>query len=98
MNIARSIVSVAFWITAFWNGLLVIGWNIAFFANFVPRLWDVILGLVLLEVLPIIFVVSWVMYGFSSVLPLLTRLVVGFVAMYLGGLLWPKWSEFDESE
>ena len=90
VNIARGIVAGGFVLIALWYGILAIIWNIGFFDNFLPGIVAVILGILLVESLPIIFIVSWVLYGFSSVTPLLIILVVSFVAMLLGVFIMPK--------
>jgi len=90
VNIARGIVAGGFVLIALWYGILAIIWNIDFFDNFLPGIVAVILGILLVESLPIIFIVSWVLYGFSSVTPLLIILVVSIVAMWLGFFIMPK--------
>ena len=96
VNTARYLASVAFWIVSIWNGILVILWNISFFSNFVPRFVDIVLGFILLEALPIIFIVCWVLYGFGSVSPLLAYFFTCIIAMYLGYFLWPKRRDEEE--
>jgi len=90
VNIARGIVAVGFWLIAFWYSILAIIWNIGFFNNFLPGIVAAFLGFILIECLPIIFILSWVFYGFSSVTPLLIIMVVAFVASMLGYFFMPK--------
>jgi len=90
VNIARGIVAVAFYLIAAWYGILGMIWNIGFFNNFLPGIVAVFLGVILIESLPIILILSWVLYGFSSVTPLLTILVVALVASSLGYFFMPK--------
>jgi len=90
VNTARGIVAVGFLLIAAWYGILGMIWNIGFFDNFLPGIVAVFLGIILIEALPIIFVLSWVLYGFSSVTPLLTIIVVAFVASMLGYFFMPK--------
>ncbi len=90
VNIARGIVAGGFVLIALWYGILAIIWNIGFFDNFLPGIVAVILGILFVESLPIIFIVSWVLYGFSSVTPLLVFFGASFAAMFVGIFLYAK--------
>jgi len=90
VNTARGIVAGGFFLIAMWYGILAIIWNIGFFNNFLPGIISAVLGFMLIECLPIIFILSWVFYGFSSVSPLLTIMVVAFVASMLAYFFMPK--------
>ena len=90
VNIVRGIVAVGFWLISAWYGILIIVWNIGFFDNFIPGIIAVILGIFLIEILPIIFILSWVLYGFGSVTPLLAFMGASLAAMLLGYFFMPK--------
>ncbi len=90
VNIVRRTMAVGLWLVSGWYGILIIVWNIGFFNNFLPGTVAALLGFILIECLPIIFILSWVFYGFSSVTPLLTIMVVAFVASMLGYFFMPK--------
>jgi len=90
VNTSRGIVAVGFGLISAWYGILCVIWNIGFFDNFAPGIVAVFLGIILIEALPIIFIVSWVLYGFDSVTPLLIIMIVSVVTMWLGYFFMPK--------
>ena len=97
VNTVRAVLAIALWIAWFGLSWEFIGWHIDFFSNFVWAWLAFWLGIMSIGFTPIIWVISWILYGFGSVLEVLGILLVGTVCSVFAYHLWPKPNHSDLS-